>query len=337
MTNVAVLGAGFMGSTHARAYANLDGVTVAAIYAHSRTRAEPLAAELGSRWTDDLEGILGDPAIDAVDICLPTPEHRPLLEAALAAGKHVLLEKPLALTREDGRAAVDAATAAAAKGQIVMVAHVLRFWPEYRKAQELVASGALGAPISGFASRRQAYPAWSALFAQSEVTGGAIVDQMIHDFDALNWVLGQPRTVMAHGIRNPRSGGFDQSQVLIGYDGATAATDGGMVMPDSYPFSSRFEILCESGAVEYHFQAGGRSVEVAGGTNALTVYRNEGDPERIEVEQTDAYENEIAAFVACVREGRPPEQGTVADAFTALQVALAAKQSAETGALVTLG
>ncbi|HWK81812.1 MAG TPA: Gfo/Idh/MocA family oxidoreductase [Thermomicrobiales bacterium] len=336
MTNVAVLGAGFMGSTHARAYAKLDDVSVAAIYAHSGNRAEPLAAELGSRWTSDLEGILADPAIDAVDICLPTPEHRPLLEAALAAGKHVLLEKPLALTLEDGRAVVEAATQAAAKGQVVMIAHVLRFWPEYRKAQEIVASGELGAPISGFASRRQAYPAWSALFAQSGITGGAIVDQMVHDFDALNWVLGQPRTVMAHGILNPRSGGFDQSQVLIGYDAATAATDGGMVMPDSYPFSSRFEILCESGAVEYHFQAGGRSVEVAGGTNALTVYRNEGDPERVEVEQTDAYENEIAAFIACVREGRQPEQGTPADAFTALQVAVAAKTSAETGQLVTL-
>ncbi|MGC4108066.1 MAG: Gfo/Idh/MocA family oxidoreductase [Thermomicrobiales bacterium] len=336
-TNVAVLGAGFMGSTHARAYAKRDDVTVSTIYAHSARRAEPLAAELGSRWTSDLERVFADPSIDAVDICLPTPEHRPLTEAALAAGKHVLLEKPLALTLEDARAVVDAAAEAATKGQIVMIAHVLRFWPEYRKVQEIVASGVLGAPISGFASRRQAYPAWSPLFSQSGLTGGAIIDQMIHDFDALNWVLGQPRTVMAHGTLNPRSGGFDHSQVLIGYDAASGATDGGMVMPDSYPFSSRFEILCESGAVEYHFQAGGRSVDVAGGKNALVLYRNEGDPELVTVEQTDAYENEIAAFVDCVREGKQPEQGTPADAFTALRVAVAAKESAETGALVTLG
>jgi len=336
MTTVAVLGAGFMGSTHARAYAKLDDVSVAAIYAHSGARADPLAAELGSRWTSDLEGILADPAIDAVDICLPTPEHRPVLEAALAAGKHVLLEKPLALTLEDGRAALDAAMAAVARGQIVMIAHVLRFWPEYRRAQQIVASGELGAPISGFASRRQPYPAWSALFARSDLTGGAIVDQMIHDYDVLNWVLGQPRTVMAHGIPNPRSGGLDHSQTLIGYDAATGATDGGMVMPDSYPFSSRFEILCESGAIEYQFRAGGRSFEIGTGTNELVVYRSEGDPEVIEVEQTDAYENETAAFIACVREGRQPEQGTPTDAFTALRVALAAKESAETGTLVTL-
>lgn len=336
MTTVSVLGAGFMGSTHARAYAKLDDVTVSTIYAHSGTRAEPLATEIGARWTSDLESIFADPAIDAVDICLPTPEHRPVLEAALAAGKHVLLEKPLALSLEDGRAVVDAATAAAATGQIVMIAHVLRFWPEYRKLQEIVASGVLGAPLSGFASRRQPFPAWSALLARSDITGGAIVDQMVHDFDALNWIFGQPRTVMANGVRNPRSGGIDQSQVLIGYDGATGATDGGMVMPDSYPFSSRLEILCESGAVEYQFRAGGRSFEIGTPTNELMVYRSEGDPEMIAVEQTDPYENETAAFVACVREGRMPELGTPADAYTALQVALAAKESAESGALVTI-
>jgi len=331
---VAVLGAGFMGSTHARAYKTVPGVEVAAIYAESGTRAEPLAAEVGSRWTADIESIMRDESIDAIDICLPTPEHRRFFDAALQAGKHVLLEKPLALTREDGRAIVEAA---AESDRIVMIAHVLRFWPEYMALQRIVASGELGRPISGFASRRQAYPAWSALFAQSDKTGGAIVDQMIHDYDMLNWIFGQPRTVVARGIRNPRSNGLDQSQVLIGYDEASGVTDGGMVMPDSYPFSSRFEVLCERGAVEYHFQAGGRSVEMGVGHNRLTVYRNEGDPEVVEVEQTDAYENEIAAFIECVRTGIRPERGTPEDAYTALDVALAAKFSAESGEQVAVG
>jgi predicted dehydrogenase len=336
MTTIAILGAGFMGSTHARAYAKLEDVSIAAIYAQSGSRAEPLAAEVGSHWTADLESILADPSIDAVDICLPTPEHRSLLEATLGAGKHVLLEKPIALTLEDARAALAAAEAAAAKGQVTMIAHVLRFWPEYVKAQEIVASGELGKPLSAFASRRQASPIWSQLFSRTDLTGGSIVDQMIHDYDALNWVLGIPRTVMAHGRLNNRTGGYDHSQVLIGYDGASGTTDGGWVMPDPYPFTSRFEVLCEHGAVEYHFQAGGRTQAYSGGVNALTVYRNEGDPELVTVGQSDAYENEIATFVACVREGRQPTQGTPADALTALEVALAARESAETGTLITL-
>src|SRR5262245_29958142 len=101
MVRVAVLGAGFMGSTHARAYAAMPDVDVAGIYAPSARRAEPLAAELGTTWTDNVETLLADPTIDAVDVCLPTPGHRPAAEAALAAGKHVLLEKPLALTMAD--------------------------------------------------------------------------------------------------------------------------------------------------------------------------------------------------------------------------------------------
>ncbi|HEU5432441.1 MAG TPA: Gfo/Idh/MocA family oxidoreductase, partial [Thermomicrobiales bacterium] len=98
---VGVLGAGFMGGTHARAYVGLPDVEVAAIYARSGDRAPALAADLGVAWTDDLRRVLTDPTIDAIDICLPTPEHRAATEAALAAGKHVLLEKPIAMTLVD--------------------------------------------------------------------------------------------------------------------------------------------------------------------------------------------------------------------------------------------
>src|SRR5690349_15057035 len=101
---VAILGAGFMGSTHAKAFQRVEGVEIAAIYAHSDKRAGPLARELGTVYTDDIDSILRDESIVAIDNCLPTPEHRPLTEAALAAGKHVLLEKPIALTDADAAA-----------------------------------------------------------------------------------------------------------------------------------------------------------------------------------------------------------------------------------------
>ena len=90
-----------------------------------------------------------------------------------------------------------------------------------------------------------------------------MIDMMIHDYDALNWIFGAPQAVTARGMRNSRSGGFDQVQVLIDYaDGASALVDGGMMMPE--PFSSRLEVLCEEGAMEYAFRAGGRSVEMGG-------------------------------------------------------------------------
>ena len=248
--------------------------------------------------------MLADPSVDAVDICLPTPEHRTATEAALAAGKHVLVEKPLALTLADADALVDAAERT---DKIVMVAHVLRFWPEYVELQRLVASGELGRPLSAVATRRQPFPAWSELFARSDLTGGAVVDMMIHDYDALNWLFGTPQSVVCRGHKNARSGGWDQTQVLIDYGNASAVVDGGMTMPDSYPFSSSLQVLCERGAIEYHFRAGGRSVEMGAGVNDLILYPETGDPVRLDVPQADPYATECAYFIDCIqsRPARP--------------------------------
>jgi predicted dehydrogenase len=327
MVRVAVLGAGFMGGTHARAYAAMPDVEVATIFAPSSDRALPLAEQVGARWSDDLTAVIADPRIDAVDICLPTPEHRAATEAALAAGKHVLLEKPIALTLDDARALVRLGEES---DRVFMIAHVLRFWPEYVEIARQVASGELGAPRSAFASRRQPFPAWSALFSRSDLTGGAVIDMMIHDYDALNWLLGTPRSVTARGERNARSGGFDQVQVLIDYDdGRSALVDGGMMMPESYPFSSRLEVLCENGALEYAFRAGGRSVEMGGGVNELTFFPSAGDPMLLAPVQIDPYAAECADFVDRIQQNKPAAQGLPADALLALAVALAARESLE--------
>lgn len=331
---IAVLGAGFMGGTHARAYHTLEDVELAAIYAASSTRAEPLASELGTTWTDDLDRILADDSIDAVDICLPTPEHRRATEAALDAGKHVLLEKPLSLTRDDAQAIVDAASAS---DRIVMVAHVLRFWPEYVELKRVIDSGELGAPQFVNAVRRQPTPAWMAGGPRAHITGGSLHDMLIHDFDAANWVLGTPTAAFAYGPVNAVSEGRDQAQVLITYERGSASIDGGSTMPESYPFTSRFEVICDNGAIEYHFRAGGRSFEVGEPTNELTVYRNEGDPEVIEVEQSDPYENECSYFIECVRSGRVPERSMPATGLDAMLVSLAAQASAANGERVAIG
>lgn len=322
---IAVLGAGFMGGTHARALHQIDGVEVAAIYAQSTSRGEPLAHELKTTFTQSADELFADPSIDAIDICLPTPLHREMAERAIAAGKHVLLEKPITMTMEDADALVDLAEGT---DRVFMIAHVLRFWPEYVELQKLAASGDHGQPISAVAYRRQAFPAWSALFSQADLTGGAVIDMMIHDFDAVNWLLGTPVAVAARGVLNPRSGGYDQVQVMIEYEGGRSAlVDGGMMMPDSYPFTSSMQLLSERGAIEYHFHAGGRSVEMGQGLNLLTLYPPDGDPKIVEPKQIDPYQAELAYFVDCIRTGQPATRATPDDARIALAVALAARRA----------
>ena len=85
-----------------------------------------------------MAALLADPDIDAVDVCLPTPQHREVTEAALAAGKHVLLEKPIALSLDDARALVAANDGT---DRVLMIAHVLCFWPEYVEIARRVGSG----------------------------------------------------------------------------------------------------------------------------------------------------------------------------------------------------
>ena len=159
---------------------------------------------------------------------------------------------------------------------------------------------------------------------------------MIHDIDALNWVFGAPVAVTANGIRNPRSNGWDQVQILVDYGTTSAVVDGGMMMPESYPFSSTLQVLGSDGFIEYDFRAGGRSVEEAGGTNELSFFPNEGDPKTLEVAQQDPYLAEIEYFVECIRSGKAATRATPADARLALDTALAARESMETNRTVAL-
>src|SRR3954469_6279703 len=135
-----------MAAAHGANYRGLgDRVRVKTVASRRSEKAETVAASLGAELTEDLDAALRDPEVDAVDICLPTPLHREDAEAAFAAGKHVFLEKPIALTLEDA----DAICAAADRsGRLFMVGLVLRFWPEYVELQRRVAGGDLGRPLS---------------------------------------------------------------------------------------------------------------------------------------------------------------------------------------------
>ena len=145
MITVAILGSGFMGAAHAANYKALgERVRVKTIASQTAERAARVAGTVGAEVTGDLDAAIRDPDVDAVDICLPTPLHRDYAERALAAGKSVFLEKPIALTIADA----DAIVAAAERSDAVfMVGMVLRFWPEYVELQRLAAAGSSDAHV----------------------------------------------------------------------------------------------------------------------------------------------------------------------------------------------
>jgi predicted dehydrogenase len=253
--------------------------------------------------------------------------HRELAEAALAAGKHVLLEKPIALTLEDADAII---AAAEQSGRIFMVGLVLRFWPEYVELQRRVSGGELGRPLSVSALRLSPPADWNDWMADPRKSGGVPVDLLIHDFDQMNWLLGKPLRVFA------RAPHLDHVLAIVEYDDAHGIAEGSMAMPKTYPFSSNVRVLAEEGVAEYAFSAapaeGGGNVGASDAPRGLRLYpRGGGEPFSVPVEPADPWGPEIAYFVECVEQGRLPEQGTGAQARAALAVALAAVRSIESG------
>jgi predicted dehydrogenase len=327
MVTVSILGAGFMGGAHAANYQTLgDRVRVKTVCASTVERAATVAARVGAEPSTDLDATIADPEIDAVDICLPTPLHRAAALQALDAGKHVFLEKPIALTMADSDAILDAA---ARSGGILMVGLVLRFWPEYVELQRRLAAGELGR-LRAVATHRLSPPAdWADWFADRAQSGGTPVDLLVHDFDQMNWLLGRPERVFAS---EPTPG---HVQAVVEYDGATGIAEGSMAMPKSYPFSSNIRVLGSDGVAEYAFSAApaedGGNIGASDSTRGLRLYPSGGEPVHVAVESADPWGPEIAYFVDCVERGRAPEQGTGEQARDALAVSLATQRSLDSG------
>jgi predicted dehydrogenase len=329
---VSILGGGFMANTHAVGYRTLsERVRVVNVCSLGEERAVRLAASLGSLHVDSIDEALSDPDVDIVDICLPTHLHRLAAEKAFAAGHHVMLEKPIALCLEDADAIV---AAAESSGRFLMVALVLRFWPEYVELHRLITSRELGAPRSVSTYRLSPPADWNDWMADVSRSGGVAVDLLVHDLDQMNWLLGRPRSVLA---RSPKR---DHVQAIVEYEsGACGFAEGGSAMPTSYPFSSGIRVLCENGAAEHAFSAApavdGGNVGSPTSARGLRVYRSNGEA-TVSVEDGDAWTAEIAHFLDSVEHGQPPELGTAEQARTALLVSLAANRSIESGRMETV-
>jgi predicted dehydrogenase len=210
-----------------------------------------------------------------------------------------------------------------------MVGLVLRFWPEYVELQRLVASTELGQPLVVSAHRLSPPADWNDWMKDEAQSGGVAVDLAIHDFDQLNWLLGEPRRVFARASRP------GHLVATVEYDRAHGVVEGSMLMPKTYPFSSNIRVLCERGVAEYGFSAApaedGGNIGASDTLRGLRLYPAEGEPTTVDVESADPWGPEIAYFVECVEQRREPEHGTGEQAKKALLVSLAAKRSLETG------
>ncbi len=332
MIKVAILGAGFMGTTHARAYQKLEGVEVSAVLDTVEAKAMSLAGELNTRALFNVDEIFNDPAIDVIDIALPTSFHPQFAIEALQCGKHVLLEKPLALTLKE----VDQVITAAEKSRkFLMVAHVLRFWPEYLAIRKVIQEGRLGITRMATGCRLSSPPGWAAWILDEKSSGGMVLDMQIHDLDIFNWIFGQPRKVQAKGIQNA-FGNWVHCMAEIEYEDAIVFDEASNMMPEGFPFSTGLRAICERGVLEYRTRSGVPGIEQGSHYQELLVHEPCWPAEKLYCEPGDAYDREIAYFIDCIRRNEPPQIVTLQDARLAVQTSLAVVESLNSGRAVYL-
>src|SRR5215204_2603607 len=186
---VGLVGAGFMGGVHLNAYAAIPEVEVVGV-ADARTEAAVAGAKMvGARPYASFEELVAAEDVELVDVCLPTAFHRDLALLAAGEGKHVILEKPIARTMEDAREILEAFSD---DGPRLFVGHVVRFFPEYVRIKEKIDAGDLGTIGVVRTSRRSPFLlGWNDWYADWRVSGGVLLDLVIHDFDFLRWALGE--------------------------------------------------------------------------------------------------------------------------------------------------
>ena len=334
---IGVIGLGFMGSTHLEAYQQVGEFELAAVSSSSERKLSGDLTDVGgnldrgggqidfggaARYKRP-EDLIDDPNVEAVDICTPTDLHKPLALRALAAGKHVLVEKPMALTEADCAEMVAAASSA---GRVLMVAQVLRFFPAYVVARSIVHSGDLGSVRAAWFRRRCAAPAWGAWLKDPARSGGGVFDLLIHDFDYCRNLLGKPEAVSAIGAEDPEQG-IDVVEAQLDYgDGVPVIISGGWHHPEIFPFSMEFTIVCDGGTLDY-------SSDIEG----LALYNSKGKDVPLRLPEKDGFVAELQCFVDSCKAGVAPADCLPEESAESVAMTLAMRRSrASGGAKVTL-
>jgi predicted dehydrogenase len=324
---IVLVGAGFIADAHSAAIAGSSRAELMGIVDTDGARAVAFARSQGGiRQTADLAEALGWPGVDAAIVCTPNDTHAGVGAAVAAAGKHLLVEKPLATTVADARRLADRFAAA---GRILVAAHTHRFYDYGRAVHETIRSGAIGRPrrvrlaiLGGWI-----WPDWSAWVADPARSGGHALHNGVHLLDLATWWLAaEPVTVYARGRRQTAAELriYDYLEMVVSYaDGASAVCEmsrahrpGSLSQRDLLVVGTEGIIAQEwDGESSLVFGETGTALVPAAGGNGFAA-------------QLDSWLDAIG--------GAPPAM-PVGDAVRAVAMGVAVEESIATGRPVALG
>jgi len=288
---VGIVGPGYIGARHIEAWRHLD----VAIHGYARSpvrRAEVAPAYPEVTWHPSYDSLLA--AVEVVDLCTPTDTHAELALRGVAAGRHVVCEKPLALTLAEAEKMV---AACATAGVQLHVAHLGRYLAGYAAARQAVLDGEVGEPTELRLYRGGAAPTWATWFADPARSGGVLLDLGIHDIDFARWIAGD----------------------VVDVTGAMTGPGRGVAVL-THASGARSEVTAEWGAAGKPFRT---SFEISGTGGSLHHDSVHEMPGRA----ADPMVEMLGEFRAAIR-GGPDPRIVPADAVAALRIALAATRAA---------
>jgi len=334
MKKVAIVGFGFMGRTHYGAWKKCPGARVVAVcdsnlsqltakvVGNIKGAADNTALPKTVKVWESLDDMLAAGGFDIVDITLPTPLHAATVAQSLRAGYHVLCEKPMALTLKECDAMLSVARAS---GRQFLVAHCLRFFPEYAALREMAEDGRYGKVIAADFTRFITAPKWSpkggSWLLDETKSGGPYVDTHVHDVDYLVSLFGLPKRVSSRAHRSP-NGHVDHLSTTYDFaDGKIVTADCSFAAAKALTFDAAARVFFE------------RATVYLGGAyrNAMTVYPEEGRPTVPKLGRRSGYEEEVRYFLGMVEGRTQTAVLTPRDAREAMRVVLAERRSAATG------
>ncbi len=324
---VGVIGVGTFGSLHAQIYRQLDICELRAVADLNQARLDEVCPSLEVDGYTDYRELLERGDIDAVSICTTDELHLEPALAAASAGKHLFVEKPLALTPQDCDRIIDGARASGVK---LIVGHILRFDPRYVTARQEIKAGRMGELVHLYARRNNPTLNARRLCRHTSV----LFFLGIHDIDFMNWCVGtMPQTVYAQAMSTVLEDTPDTVLALLRYpDGPIASLEVSWVLPESFPgrLDARFEAVGTAGAVY-----------VNGGCESVAIVQERLDyPElfyapQLYGQRVGVLRDELLQFLNCVmRDGQPRVSGE--DGKAAVEVACAIQESFETGSVVEM-
>lgn len=324
LLNVAMIGAGRMGQTHAGVLKTLLEVQITDIVDFLPDNAQKVAQVFGAKVSEEDE-VLANPDVDAVFITTPTPAHAESIKKAAKAGKAIFVEKPLAHTLD---ASVEVVEVVEKTGVPCQVGFMRRFDPAYLEVKKRVDAGELGNIENFRAISRDPYqPPLEYL----KTSGGVLVDMGIHDFDSARYFCGEVEEVYAIGtaVRDDRLEAFNLFNLAVATIRFTSGAVGMLenALNTSYGYEIVCDVLGEKG--KYHLQKKQQlNMEFWGEHGVSHDY-----PQHFDVRFPEAYANEVISFANNVHAGKPVGP-TAQDALESSRLALAAQQSLETGEIV---